>query len=213
VLREYGGTITKRGHIPCKLPSWLDDLCERVHGVLGPSFFRESPSHVLLNCYEAGNGIMPHEDGPQYLPVVAILSIGATTIFRFFEKSAPNDDRTGVEHKTPIVSLIVPRNSLLVFRGKYYDHYLHGIDAVASETVDRTVVNAHDFFAVGGRVVPIGSPIGMQAFTDAGPAVEENLHNNAPHGHHPSEWQFQREGTRMSLTMRNAAHKLNCVLL
>lgn len=31
------------------------------------------PNHVLVNAYQPGQGIMPHEDGPLYHPAVAIL--------------------------------------------------------------------------------------------------------------------------------------------
>ena len=85
---------------------------------------------------------MPHEDGPKYEPIVSILSLGAPAVFRFYEKrgaSAASDSSPG----KPCLSLLLPSKSLLVFRGKYYDQYLHGIDAVQHETVDSTVVNRH----------------------------------------------------------------------
>ncbi|EUC34052.1 hypothetical protein COCCADRAFT_94499 [Bipolaris zeicola 26-R-13] len=35
------------------------------------------PNHVLVNEYKPGQGIMPHEDGDAYAPVVATVSLGA----------------------------------------------------------------------------------------------------------------------------------------
>ena len=83
---------------------------------------------------------MPHEDGPKYEPTVSILSLGAPAIFRFYEKRAAPHAGERSSSK-PCLSLLLPSKSLLVFRGKYYDQYLHGIDAVQQETVDSTVVN------------------------------------------------------------------------
>ncbi|EUC42130.1 hypothetical protein COCMIDRAFT_104320 [Bipolaris oryzae ATCC 44560] len=37
----------------------------------------EQPNHVLVNEYKPGQGIMPHEDGDAYAPVVATVSLGA----------------------------------------------------------------------------------------------------------------------------------------
>jgi hypothetical protein len=53
-VKEYGGAITKRGHIACKLPSWLHALSEKVNGALGKGFFKHAPEHVLINAYQPG---------------------------------------------------------------------------------------------------------------------------------------------------------------
>jgi hypothetical protein len=53
-VKEYGGTITKRGYIACTLPSWLQTLSEKVNGTLGKGFFKHAPEHVLVNAYQPG---------------------------------------------------------------------------------------------------------------------------------------------------------------
>lgn len=53
-VREYGGTITTKGHIACKLPSWLQSLSGRVHETLAAGFFKHAPEHVLMNVYQPG---------------------------------------------------------------------------------------------------------------------------------------------------------------
>ncbi|CAI5495737.1 unnamed protein product, partial [Closterium sp. Naga37s-1] len=40
------------------------------------SVFPSPINHVLVNEYQEGQGIMPHQDGPAYFPCVAILSLG-----------------------------------------------------------------------------------------------------------------------------------------
>ena len=54
-VREYGGTITKKGHVSCKLPSWLDSLSQKIHMTLAPGFFKHAAEHVLMNVYQPGD--------------------------------------------------------------------------------------------------------------------------------------------------------------
>lgn len=149
---------------------------------------------------------MPHEDGPKYEPVVAILSLGAPTVFRFYEKpSALSSDSGGAPNK-PAISLLLPSKSLLVFKGKYYDQYLHGIHAVEQELVDCTVVNRHLF------------PRQMDAAAgnnDGVPGTGNGSENDSLQGQHGTgdSWSFPRGGTRVSLTMRNGLHKIASVQL
>lgn len=51
-----------------------------------------APNHVLVNEYNAGQGIMPHTDGPAFHPLIATLSLGSHTLLDFYkplEKDAP----------------------------------------------------------------------------------------------------------------------------
>jgi alkylated DNA repair protein alkB homolog 6 len=82
-VQQYGGAVTQRGYVMSKLPRFLEALAQKVHRLLGPQFFQQAPTHVLVNKYYPGQGILPHEDGPKYAPVVAILSLGAPVVFRF----------------------------------------------------------------------------------------------------------------------------------
>jgi alkylated DNA repair protein alkB family protein 6 len=75
--------------------------------------------------YAPGQGIMPHEDGPNYFPFVAILSTQANARMTFqphreYEKSGT--------HET--FAFQVERRSLLLFTEKAYTEYLHSIDQV-----------------------------------------------------------------------------------
>lgn len=84
-LQRHGGVFTKAGQlIAAPLPEWLAQLSGRVHRRLDERFFSKAPSHVLVNSYQSGEGILPHADGPCYEPHVAILSLGSPAVFRFY---------------------------------------------------------------------------------------------------------------------------------
>ena len=40
-------------------------------------------NHILINDYPPGIGIMPHSDGPAYLPKVIVISLASYAIIRF----------------------------------------------------------------------------------------------------------------------------------
>ncbi|KAG2483009.1 hypothetical protein HYH03_018089 [Edaphochlamys debaryana] len=143
-LQNHGGVVHPKGLIPAPLPSWLQPLLRRLAaegaategggaataagagstaGICTGLYGGLPPNHVLVNSYLPGEGIMPHEDGPSYLPVVAIVSLGAPAVLRFRRKA-----RRG------------PR-SLVVFAGAAFTDCLHGIDEVHDEVLDDSVAN------------------------------------------------------------------------
>jgi alkylated DNA repair protein alkB family protein 6 len=83
-----------------------------------------SPNHVLVNEYLPGQGIMPHEDGPAYWPVVATVSLGASLVLDLYEK------KDGGSETKPRWRVFQEPGSLLVTRGNAYDSMLHGIAGV-----------------------------------------------------------------------------------
>ncbi|KAI9888829.1 MAG: hypothetical protein M1814_006232 [Vezdaea aestivalis] len=46
----------------------------------------KKPNHVLVNEYQPGQGIMPHEDGAAYWPVVATVSLGSPLVLDIYGK-------------------------------------------------------------------------------------------------------------------------------
>src|SRR5258708_801623 len=64
------------------LPVWLvNPVIPRLKQLgIFTSTPHRGPNHVLVNEYEPGQGIMPHEDGEAYAPIVATVSLGGTTI-------------------------------------------------------------------------------------------------------------------------------------
>lgn len=136
-LQNHGGIVHSKGLIPAPMPRWLQQLCSRVHSQLLPLFGEQPPNHVLINAYQPGCGIMPHQDGPLYHPVVLILSLGSPAVLRFWRKQ----DEGGTGNAPPVASLLATPRSLLVFCDEAYHSCLHGIEEVTEEVLDASVVN------------------------------------------------------------------------
>jgi alkylated DNA repair protein alkB family protein 6 len=116
------------------LPQWLIDPVVgkfKSLGLFGHSP-HQAPNHVLINEYKPREGIMPHEDGAAYFPIVATVSLSSTLCLDIYEKSLHQD----VAHAASTVGsrckwrvLQEPR-SLLVTCGSAYTHTLHGISEI-----------------------------------------------------------------------------------
>ncbi|EEH05031.1 conserved hypothetical protein [Histoplasma capsulatum G186AR] len=115
------------------LPQWL--ISPIISRFTELEVFRNSPhkapNHVLINEYLPGQGIMRHEDGPAYYPVVATVSLGAPIVLEMSEKLVNHNhlrlegsERTGASQ----FRILQERRSLLVTTGRLYTDYLHGID-------------------------------------------------------------------------------------
>lgn len=61
----------------------------------------KEPNHVLINEYRRGQGIMPHEDGGAYAPVVATVSLGAPICLEISRKPASREDENGATLQEP----------------------------------------------------------------------------------------------------------------
>ena len=122
-VQQLGGLVhEKAGLLPAPLPSFLRPLLCRLQPLLG-----FEANHVLANAYAPGEGILPHQDGPLYTPVVGIVSLGAHTVFCFTPHA-----RLGTPD-TPPLRVYLPPRSCLVFQGAAYEDYLHGIEAVEED--------------------------------------------------------------------------------
>ena len=123
-LQALGGTVhAAAGLLPAPLPKWVTPLLARLQRTAGSLFGDEPLNHVLVNCYAAGEGILPHQDGPLYAPAVAVVSLGADAVVQF----SPHEQLRDAAAET--VSVWLPRRSLLVFTDEAYSAYLHGIEA------------------------------------------------------------------------------------
>ena len=120
-LQALGGTVHEAaGLLPAPLPKWVRPLLARLQAHAGVWGSAEL-NHVLVNRYDAGEGILQHQDGPLYFPAVAILSLGATAAMAFTPHPRLRDAAP--------VSVWLPRRSLLLFADEAYTEYLHGIPA------------------------------------------------------------------------------------
>ncbi|XP_059659503.1 alkylated DNA repair protein ALKBH6 homolog isoform X2 [Cornus florida] len=131
------------------VPPWLTRITQRINEVSG--LFPSAINHVLINEYLPNQGIMPHQDGPAYFPVVAILSLGSPVVMDFTPHSSlslcTNQLRNSVEDKIsdgasdnhhPFSLLLMPR-SLLIFKDEAYSDYLHGIKDSEVQQYDEAV--------------------------------------------------------------------------
>ncbi|GFF24324.1 alpha-ketoglutarate-dependent dioxygenase alkB homolog 6 [Aspergillus udagawae] len=119
--------------IASPLPSWL------VSPIINPRLNslgifvgapHGAPNHVLVNEYCPGQGIMPHEDGAAYYPLVATVSLGAPIVLDLYPKPGlSNDGNHNVVGgaRQPQYRILQERRSLLVTRRSIYTDFLHGI--------------------------------------------------------------------------------------
>ena len=135
-VKTFGGTVNAQKTIGERLPNFLKDLClriemdERVKETFSLSSSSSSSSlqqqqllrlnHVLVNEYQPNEGISSHQDGPLYASFVCVVSLARDEIVSF----TPHED---FKDALKPFDVFVPRRSLLVFYGKSYDCYLHGI--------------------------------------------------------------------------------------
>ena len=122
-----------------------DDAVDASDGndALTRTLARFEANHALINVYDDGCGILPHEDGPLYAPVVCIVSCGASRSMRFEPKRREDDDdasmrddaecddadreRVNANQDYGAFEVFLPARSLLVFYGAAYTDFLHGI--------------------------------------------------------------------------------------
>ncbi|PWN94324.1 hypothetical protein FA10DRAFT_264866 [Acaromyces ingoldii] len=106
------------------------------------------PNHCLVNEYEPGQGIMPHEDGDAYFPAVATISLGSHTLLDIYryasEDKAESESKGRAREQDPRFSILQERRSLLVTRGAAYKAFLHGIAERRQDTQEHLskVINA-----------------------------------------------------------------------
>ncbi|KAJ0402481.1 hypothetical protein P43SY_003413 [Pythium insidiosum] len=124
-LQMYGGEVTTP-FVAEPLPPWLEQIIDAlIETKIFPVAHR--PNHALINEYGVGDCILPHEDGPRYFPLVAIVSTSADAFVTFTRHRQHVDPEAHQQLRFP-----VKRRSLLLFTEDAYTKYLHGIDGIAS---------------------------------------------------------------------------------
>ncbi|KAJ3733180.1 hypothetical protein DFJ43DRAFT_1069736 [Lentinula guzmanii] len=158
-LQIWGGLMTRKNVLLSQslppfvevYPNVIDRLqltgafCTSTHG---------APNHIIVNEYLPGQGIMPHQDGPAYHPVVATISLGSHTAFHYYKyrTGSPSQDATDVfspgpqgeariiDH-TPVMSVLLEPRSVIITSGSMYTSHLHGI---GNEIVDYFTAGSDD---------------------------------------------------------------------
>ncbi|XP_004294928.1 PREDICTED: alpha-ketoglutarate-dependent dioxygenase alkB homolog 6-like [Fragaria vesca subsp. vesca] len=143
------------------VPSWLTKITCRIFEESG--LFPSPINHVLVNEYLPNQGIMAHQDGPAYYPVVAILSLGSPVVMNFTPHSrltlgagtcshnsmysnsdgrlSQTDANKSLHEHQPFSVLLMPC-SLLIFKDKAYSDYLHAISDSEVQRYDKAVNEA-----------------------------------------------------------------------
>lgn len=105
------------------LPDWLSEMTTKL---VAAKHFQRAPDQVIINEYEAGQGIASHIDCvPCFGDTIASLSIGAPIDMNF------QNPKTGEK-----ASLRLAPKSLLVFSGAARHGWQHGIAARMSDLVN-----------------------------------------------------------------------------
>ncbi|KIM24594.1 hypothetical protein M408DRAFT_231459 [Serendipita vermifera MAFF 305830] len=166
-LQIWGGHIGPGNTLITQpLPPFLTSYPKLIERIAATSAFDESthktPNHVIINEYKPGEGIMPHEDGPSYYPVVATISLGSHAVFHYHRylpetesSSAPAPDTTpgmvasssrdvftgpssqggrAIDPK-PVLSLLLEPRSVIITSGALYKEHLHCIQEVKEDWI------------------------------------------------------------------------------
>jgi alkylated DNA repair protein alkB homolog 6 len=123
------------------IPTWLKEPIFKKLQSIGVNFGDSpstptEPNHILVNEYLPGQGIMPHQDGPLYNPIVATVTLNSHSVLNFYPH--------GVETATsePKFSVLLEPRSLFVQTGQLYKTYLHGIaEVTADDLAERSPIN------------------------------------------------------------------------
>ncbi|KAF9960145.1 Alpha-ketoglutarate-dependent dioxygenase alkB 6 [Mortierella alpina] len=161
-------------------------LVEQVLGAPKPKWVHLKNRRLQnwVNEYLAGQGIMPHTDGPAYLPTVATVSLSSHCILEFYkipeasekynqdqDQDKPSTIANDSRGHEPEFSLLVQPRSLLVLKEDLYNKYMHGIREITCDDLKR------------GDIL--------------------NLSEAAPEAaNYPSASTLMERGTRISLTFR-----------
>lgn len=94
-LQNWGGQPHAKGMIQTEsLPKWLDLYIQRILKLGDKTIFPDNNfqfNHCLVNEYEAGQGIMPHTDGPVYYPIVTTITLQSHTVIEFYRPIDSNN--------------------------------------------------------------------------------------------------------------------------
>ncbi|KDQ08932.1 hypothetical protein BOTBODRAFT_191399 [Botryobasidium botryosum FD-172 SS1] len=150
-LQVWGGDVKSGSNVLLKaaLPSFLTEYPDIIPRLRSTGVFSNTkqgaPNHVIVNEYLPGQGIMPHEDGPSYHPVVATISLGSHAVFNYYRYKAPPPEeeidedeasrtsRGRAIHPDPVFSIFLEPRSLIITTSSLYTDHLHGIDPLEED--------------------------------------------------------------------------------
>ncbi|CAH8275951.1 unnamed protein product [Arabidopsis lyrata] len=150
-LQNWGGMVHEKGLVPQELPSWLTKITAKICESSG--LFPSAINHVLINEYHPNQGIMAHQDGPAYFPVVAILSLGSPVVMDFsphlrlrsgdgYISKDQSPCAESYEPERDSFSVLMMPRSLLIFKDDAYSDFLHGISDSPTQCYNQVVNEA-----------------------------------------------------------------------
>jgi hypothetical protein len=95
----------------------------------------QRPNHVLINEYKDGCGLIPHDDGPLYIPIVAVISLGST-LLSYWTKSSNGQGE-------PLGSVYLKSRACHVTSADLYSNYLHGITTSKEDIIPSNCWNSN----------------------------------------------------------------------
>ncbi|KDQ55970.1 hypothetical protein JAAARDRAFT_36761 [Jaapia argillacea MUCL 33604] len=197
--------------LPKKMPPFLTECPDIINRLRNTGVFEESPhgqpNHILLNEYEPGQGIMPHEDGSAYYPVVATISLASHAVFHYYRYQSGHGttDHSGAISASrgrsidpnPVLSVLLEPRSLIVTTSSLYTSHLHGIEELEE---DSFTISSQDF--TQGQAAVVGSPLLPRI-------ANVDLLQSASVRRVVEEGGTLRRGTRYSLTCRDVEKVAN----
>ncbi|KAG0333233.1 hypothetical protein BG004_000924 [Podila humilis] len=133
-----------------RLPEMFDVLTERL---LERQIYTTSPNSIIVNEYEAGQGIMPHVDAPKLFgKTITALSMLSDCVMTFQHIKDPKDIRL----------IHLPRRSLVVMNGSSRYEYKHSISKDLIEHVDGIEIVRARRVSITYRDMVVGDTVGQQ---------------------------------------------------
>ncbi|KAJ7271121.1 hypothetical protein C8J57DRAFT_298247 [Mycena rebaudengoi] len=146
-LQLWGGELTSKNVLVAQaMPPCVSTYPDIISRLRTTGAFTSSPhgapNHIILNEYLPGQGILPHEDGPCYFPVVATLSLGSHSVFHYYKyKQETVNDSTASKTEgrsidsTPVLSVLLEPRSVVITEHSLYSAHLHGISEITEDSI------------------------------------------------------------------------------
>lgn len=194
-LQLFGGELSaKNVLVSQEMPAFLTTYPNIIERIKSTGAFSQSPhlapNHVILNEYLPGQGIMPHEDGPAYHPVVTTISLGSHAVFHYYQyrpetETEPATNASRSIDPKPVLSVFLEPRSAVITRGSLYTNHLHGIRDIEGDEI--LIKGSSGHVSLGEFDLPIAN-WDMTSVRDPG---------------------TYRRGARYSLTCRDVAKVFN----
>ncbi|KAJ7457043.1 hypothetical protein FB451DRAFT_1047520 [Mycena latifolia] len=145
-LQLWGGELTSKNVLIAQpMPPCVDTYPDIINRLKDTGIFRASPhgkpNHIIMHLdslpvfiyHPDGQGIMPHEDGPAYFPVVATISLGSHSVFHYYQYKRGDMDAQPERTEgrsidpAPVLSILLEPRSVVISERALYSAHLHAL--------------------------------------------------------------------------------------